>query len=135
MVLDLSGGNPPAETAIGEMRPLTVSAMTPADFRDARAKAWRKCWAGVTPGKNERKLPEAAPPADLGVGAAVLAALQRIAAWGNCEGMNAESVVFALESLLQRCGLPQRPPCCVCRGTGQAKDEVGRARACPEGCR
>jgi len=119
---------------------LRVTVMSPADIRNARAKAWRKCWAGVTPGKNEQKLQEAVPPSDLTDPIAVLLAMQRIVAWGNCAGMNHASVVFALESLLQRVGFPQEPPCCMCEGTGFTvglvrEHGVKARRPCPEGCR
>lgn len=116
-----------------------VTVMSPADLRNARGKAWRKCWAGITPGKNEQKLPPAEPPTDWNDAKNAQAAIQRIVDWGNCEGMNTASVIFALEALLQRAGVPQTPPCCMCEGTGltvglMREHGVKAKRPCPEGC-
>lgn len=134
IVLDLGGGPAPTEPT-AQTHPLTVTAMTPADFRDNRAKAWRRCWAGLDVNEKGPVLLVVEPPGDFATREAVLLGVQRVVDWRNQPGVSGEATVFALEALLQRAGVPQTPPCCVCRGTGRAVDEMGRERPCPEGCR
>lgn len=110
--------------------PFTASPMTPADFRDRRAKRWQQAWAGVDVNGHTMSLRAATPPTDLGTRAGALDALQRLVDWYNHGGVSGSGVVFAIESLLQRAGRAQKPPCCACRGTGKRRT----GDPCPEGC-
>lgn len=96
----------------------SASFMTPADFRNKRSKSWKLY-------EKRHYVPLAIP--------SILCAIQRIVLRYNKGGRSGASVVYALESLLQRCGIPQEPACATCKGTGFTPSEINK-RPCPEGC-
>lgn len=103
---------------MAETPTLKAAVMTPADFRDYRAKRWHQAWAGEDVRGTPLKIPQAVLP-DLTTRVGVLDALQRLADWYNAGGVSGSGVVFAVEALLQRAGRKQTPPCCLCDGTGR----------------
>lgn len=128
-------GSPNVEAieAALETPALTASAMTPADYRDCRAKRWQQAWAGVDV-SGRQVVPLVASPDDVRQAVTFLRAFQRVVDWYNAGGVSGSGFAFACEALLQRAGIPQTPPCCTCRGTGCIGQESGTLRDCPEGC-
>lgn len=111
------------------------SPMTPADFRDRRAKAWQRAWAGVTGSNTASPCKPAQPPARFEDRADVLDGLQRLIDWYNAGGVSGTALSFACESLLQHAGRPQNPACATCQGRGKMRNDTLILNAdCPEGC-